>query len=80
MKQASRFDGLLFDHFSLFQDGLPIAGTEIKGRDDVVQQRRRLADFAFTLPWGNEAGPMDGSTNISFIQKASKVRSMSVHK
>ena len=31
MKQASRFDGLLFDPFSLFQDGLAAPEVDVGG-------------------------------------------------
>ena len=31
MKQASRFDGLLFDPFSLFQDGLAAPEVDVSG-------------------------------------------------
>ena len=36
MKQAPRFDGLLFDPFSLFQDGLAASEVDI-GRGEVLQ-------------------------------------------
>ena len=33
MKQASRFDGLSFDPFSLFRDGLAAPGEYVSGRE-----------------------------------------------
>ena len=55
MKQASRFDGLLFDPFSLFQDGLAAPEVDIRRRE--VLQALVIASVVVMLDEGIDLLP-----------------------
>lgn len=68
MKQASRFDGLSFDPFSLFQDGLASPEVDIGGRE--VLQALVVAPVVVMIDKGVDLLPEIARQIVVFQQDA----------
>lgn len=68
MKQASRFDGLSFDPFSLFQDGLAALEVDVSGRE--VLQTLMIAPVVVVIDESVDLLPEIAGQVVVFQQDA----------